>query len=259
MAARSLPPISIPSPKERRRLLLVDSDVSTVTDLRHALESDGYQVIVAENASSARAVLRDSWIDLAILDLMLPDSDGLVLCSDIKTAYGVPIIVYSGTRRRRDAVLALRLGADDFVAKPFDLEDLEARIGAVLRRSVTSQARVGPSEPDYYQVGNLVVDRLHRRAALSGEEIRLTPTEYRLLSALASRPDEVFSREDLTQLAWGWADANRSRTVDTHIRRLRVKLQSASVPPPPIICVRGTGYKISTRESNADADMSSVA
>jgi DNA-binding response OmpR family regulator len=91
----------------------------------------------------------------------------------------------------------------------------------------------------------LVVDRLHRRAVLKGEDIHLTPTEYRLLSALASRPDEVLTREELTQLAWGWGDANRSRTVDTHIRRLRVKLQGARAEAPPIICVRGSGYKIS--------------
>jgi DNA-binding response OmpR family regulator len=252
-------PISISSVKPPRpRILAVEPDPVAASTLQHSLESEGFQVWVAEDGRRARAILREAVPNLVVLDVMLPDIDGLVLCADIKAEYDLPIIVTSATKRRRDAILALRLGADDFVAKPFEFEDLEARIGAVLRRAGATGGGGVPAEPDHYEVGELTVDRLHRRATLGGEEINLTPTEYRLLSALVSRPEEVFSREELTRLAWGWGDTSRSRTVDTHVRRLRVKLRSTHVPPPTIICVRGSGYKI-TAQPESNSGMSSVA
>jgi len=229
----------------RAQILIVEDDPSTSGMLKDLLQSSGYQVLNAESGAQAKAMVDEARPDLIILDLMLPDMDGLVLCSELRSQAqsDIPIIVCSGTNRRRDAILALRLGADDFVSKPFDIYDLEARIEAVLRRS-TQKSQQRAIEPDHYRVGDLVIDRSRRHVTLGGEELQLTPTEYRLLYTLASRPDEVFSRDELAQRVWGYRDASSGRAIDVHIRRLRVKLDSVSAAPPPIISVRGFGYKL---------------
>jgi DNA-binding response OmpR family regulator len=236
----------------RATILVVEDDAAIASTVAELLEQDGYRAHVAENGKAARAMLEEVRPDLIILDLVLPDVDGLVLCTDIKSQMDVPIIICSATTRKRDAILGLRLGADDFVSKPFDTYDLEARVEAVLRRAAARHETEPTNEPDHYRVGDLVVDRFRRRVTLGNEELQLTPTEYRLLSALASQPDEVLTRDELAQLVWGYRDASSGRAIDVHIRRLRVKLDSASVPPPPIISVRGFGYKLarSTRNSN---------
>lgn len=229
-------------------IMLVEDDPAIAQTLRDVLESGGYRVWHAENGADAKAMLEQARPDLIILDLMLPDIDGLILCSDLKTIADVPIIIVSATHRKRDRVLGLRLGADDFIPKPFDIYELEARIQALLRRSAHTgdSGRAVPSGD--IRIGELVIDRTRRRVTLGGEPLHLTPTEYRLLSALASRPDEILSRDELAQLVWGYQDASSGRTIDVHIRRLRVKLGSGPVPAPPIISVRGFGYKISPEE-----------
>ena len=235
-------------------IMLVEDDPAIAQTLADALGSSNYRVWHAENGADARALLEQTRPDLILLDLMLPDVDGLVLCSGLKSIADVPIIICSATPQKRDAILGLKLGADDFVAKPFDIYELEARVEAVLRR--VSQARhVEPSAPaaDHIRVGDLLIDRSRRRVTLGGEAIQLTPTEYRLVSALASRPDEILSRDELAQLVWGYQDASSGRTIDVHIRRLRVKLSQGPVPAPAIVAVRGFGYKIALDESTSSA------
>jgi DNA-binding response OmpR family regulator len=231
-------------------IMLVEDDHAVAQTLTDALESSGYRVWLAETGADAKTLLEQTRPDLVILDLVLPDEDGLVLCSVLKTIANVPILICSGTQRRRDAFLSLKLGADDFIAKPFDIYELEARVEAVLRR--TSQTRVAepsPSPPDHIRVGELIIDRSRRRVTLGGEPIQLTPTEYRLVSALASRPDEILSRDDLATLVWGYQDASSGRTIDVHIRRLRVKLSQGPVPAPAIVAVRGFGYKMAVEDT----------
>ena len=187
--------------------------------------------------------------DLILLDLMLPDIDGLVLCSQLKGVSDVPVIICTASGRRSDPVLGLKLGADDFVRKPFDVDDLVARVEAVLRRARRRPARgLAPLGPPVVRVGELVIEPTRRRARLGGESLPLTPTEFRLLTVLA-QSDDVLSRDYLAQEVWGYADASNSRTIDVHIRRLRVKLASRSVPGPVIIAVRGTGYRIAADET----------
>jgi two-component system response regulator MtrA len=229
--------------------MLVEDDHAVAQTLTDALESSGYRIWLAETGADARALLEQTHPDLVILDLMLPDVDGLVLCSGLKAIADIPIIICSATPQKRDAILGLKLGADDFIAKPFDIYELEARVEAVLRR--TSHARTPeatPSQPDHIRVGELIIDRSRRRVMLGGEPIQLTPTEYRLVSALASRPDEILSRDDLATLVWGYQDASSGRTIDVHIRRLRVKLTQGPVPAPAIVAVRGFGYKMAVEE-----------
>ena len=228
----------------------VEDDRPVAQTLIDALESSGYRVWLAETGADAKTLLEQTRPDLIILDLMLPDVDGLVLCSGLKAIADVPIVICSATPQKRDAILGLKLGADDFIAKPFDIYELEARVEAVLRR--TTQTRVAdqtPSPPDHIRVGELVIDRSRRRVTLGGEPIQLTPTEYRLVSALASRPDEILSRDDLATLVWGYQDASSGRTIDVHIRRLRVKLSSGPVPAPAIVAVRGFGYKMAVEDT----------
>jgi DNA-binding response OmpR family regulator len=187
---------------------------------------------------------------------MLPDADGLVLCADLKARLDVPILVCSASPERRDRILALKLGADDFVGKPFDLDELEARVESLLRRVAQRQqvadvandvARSSqPSQPPREQIllGDLVVDHLRRHATLGGAPLQLTPTEYRLLRALASRPNEVLSRQDLAQQVWGYHEAGNGRAVDVHVGRLRAKLTRNATLSPAIVSVRGFGYKL---------------
>jgi len=206
---------------------------------------------LAETGADAKILLEQTHPDLIILDLMLPDVDGLVLCTGLKAIADVPIIICSATPQTRDRVLGLKLGADDFIPKPFDIYELEARVEAVLRRTTQTRvsAEASPTPPDHIRVGELIIDRSRRRVTLGGEPIQLTPTEYRLVSALASRPDEILSRDDLATLVWGYQDASSGRTIDVHIRRLRVKLSQGPVPAPAIVAVRGFGYKMAVEDT----------
>jgi DNA-binding response OmpR family regulator len=157
---------------------------------------------------------------------------------------GVPVLICSGTQRRRDAFLSLKLGADDFIAKPFDVYDLLARVEVLLRRAAqlhggdTSVSR-GP-----IRIGDLSIDHALHQVTLAETVLQLTPTEYRLLTVLAARPDQVVPRDALAKLVWGDPDTGTSRTIDVHIGRLRVKLSQAGRTAPQIISVRGFGYKI---------------
>jgi len=209
-----------------------------------------YGVRRAATAAEARQALRAADPDLIVLDLILPDSDGLVLCADLRAGTSAPILICSATVRRRDAALALRLGADAFVAKPFDTDEFRARVEALLRR------RPAPKEPparergepaergDALRVGELQLDRGRRRVSLGGTTVAVTPVELRLLAALMSHPGDVLTRPDLVREVWGDLPVASDRTIDVHIRRLREKLAYGPVPAPPIVPVRGFGYRM---------------
>jgi DNA-binding response OmpR family regulator len=227
-------------------ILLVEDDPPVARMLTEVLETSGYRVSHVETGTDAKAMLDQTRPDLIVLDLMLPDADGLILCSNLKSvAPEVPLIICSALNQTRERVLSLKLGADDFIGKPFDIYEFEARVEAVLRRTTqATRSAEHAAGPEEIRLGELTLDRSRRRVTLGGEPLRLTPTEYRLLIALASRPDEILTREELAQLVWGYQDVSTGRTIDVHIRRLRVKLASGPVPAPPIISVRGFGYKI---------------
>jgi DNA-binding response OmpR family regulator len=224
-------------------ILLVEDDSDTAQSLTTALESSGYRVTAVETGSEARAMIEHVHPDLILLDLMLPDTDGLVLTTALKTLTNAPIIICSARHEQIDRVLGLKLGADDFVPKPFDLDELEARIEAVLRRA--ARVRATPAAPaDQIRVGELLISQSRGTVTLAGQTVHLTPTEYRLLVALASRPDEVLSRETLGQIVWGYQDLGTGHLIDVHMGRLRLKLRQASLSAPLIVTVRGKGYTI---------------
>lgn len=229
-------------------ILLVEDDSDTARSLTRALESSGYRVTAVDTGAEARSIIEHIRPDLILLDLMLPDTDGLVLTTALKNLTNAPIIICSARQEQVDRVLGLKLGADDFVAKPFDLDELEARIEAVLRRA--SRVREVPSAPpDQIRVDELLISQSRGTVAIGGQAVHLTPTEYRLLVALASRPDEVLSRETLGQIVWGYQDLGTGHLIDVHIGRLRLKLRRASKSAPVIVTVRGKGYTIASGET----------
>src|SRR5688500_13490201 len=247
-------------------LLVVEDDPALAELLREFFEESGFQVITAGTGAEVERLLRDSSasrLDLIILDLILPDMDGLVVLANVRARHDIPVIVCTATMRRRDTVLAFRLGADDVVIKPFELQELEARVRAALRRrGVRTQtlpapppmsgARPGQSPGNgapsarggVHAVGDLIIDHGARTVELGRHQLHLTPTEYRMLHALASRAGEVLTRRDLARLVWGFENASAGRAIDVHIRRLRAKLAEHAVPGPPIVAIRGEGYKL---------------
>jgi DNA-binding response OmpR family regulator len=233
-------------------ILLVEDDPDIARSLSKALESSGYRVTAVDTGAEARSIIEHVRPDLILLDLMLPDTDGLVLTTALKNLTTAPIIICSARQEQVDRVLGLKLGADDFVAKPFDLDELEARIEAVLRRA--SRVRETPSSPpDQIRVDDLLISQSRGTVSIGGQAVHLTPTEYRLLVALASRPDEVLTREALGQIVWGYQDLGTGHLIDVHIGRLRLKLRRASKSAPVIVTVRGKGYTIAS-EGTAAAD-----
>ena len=242
-------------------ILMVEDDPAVAELMADVLESSAYRVQRAEGGGEAKAMLDQVHPNLIILDLMLPDADGLVLCADLRQRADIPIIICSATPEKRDSILAFKLGADDFIPKPFVVEELVARVQAVLRRSGQGDSRraaepapppaAPPSQPPQARVdrvGELTVDHSRRHVQLGSRDIVLTPTEYRLLTALLSRPDEVLSRRELAQVVWGSAEASVGRSIDVHVHRLRAKLREAQeetgLPAPRVVAIRGFGYKL---------------
>jgi len=235
-------------PRLRSTILLVEDDAAIAYMLSDVLESSGYIVREASTGAVARALAEQIQPSLIILDLVLPDEDGLVLCSVLKQMVECPILICSGTQRRRDEFLSLKLGADDFIAKPFDVYDLLARVEVLLRRAHHRGAEP-PTRRQPIRIGELFIDPSPHQVTLAGHILQLTPTEYRLLSVLAARPDQVVPRDTLAKLVWGDPDTGTSRTIDVHIGRLRVKLSQYGAQAPQIVSVRGFGYKIVSAEA----------
>ena len=230
----------------RMVVLLVEDDPQAAETLTDVLELAGYLVWRAETASDAKALLAQRWPDLIILDLQLPDADGLVLCSSLRAMADVPIIICSGTVQQRDRTLALKLGADDFIGKPFDIYELQARVEAVMRRA--HKLPIQDATPADLSYGELTLSPARRRATLGSRELQLTPAEYRLLLTLMSQPDVVVPREDLAEKVLGSRDSAHGNALDAHIRRMRLKLAGGPSPAPQILAVRGFGYQLAPPE-----------
>lgn len=179
--------------------------------------------------------------DLVILDIMLPEMDGLTVCREIRKHSRLPIVMLTAKDTDVDKILGLELGADDYVTKPFNTRELIARIRAVLRR-IEEWSK--PDAPQQLVVGDLVLIPARRRAELNGKHLELTPTEYDLLETMAGHPGMVFSRQHLLDLVWGYDFEGEDRTVDVHVRRLREKLEADPSNPQYLRTSRGAGYYV---------------
>ena len=222
-------------------VLLVDDDARLREIVGMALEAEGYRVATADSAEVAMRLLDRDDPDLLILDVMLPGRDGFELCREIRTRSPLPILMLTAKTDTVDVVVGLESGADDYVTKPFVTKELVARIRALLRRSRSP----GP-EPRRLEVGDLEIVPEAATVTKRGNPLHLTKTEFKLLLAMASRPNQVFTREVLLQQVWEYDYFGDSRLVDVHIRRLRGKVEDDPREPRIVQTVRGLGYKVST-------------
>jgi len=220
-----------------KTVLVVDDDVKTVELVKVYLNRDGYGVLTAYDGVEALRVARESNPDLVVLDLMLPDVDGLEVCRTLRHESDVPIIMLTARTTDQDKLTGLDSGADDYVTKPFSPKELAARVRAVLRRLPGER---GPAQITH---GELTMNLVRREAWLAGRLLALTDVEFKLLGVLAREPGRVFSRGDLIEKALGYDFAGFDRTIDVHILNLRRKIEQAPNRPRYIKTVYGAGYK----------------
>jgi DNA-binding response OmpR family regulator len=227
-----------------QRILVVEDNPDLAFGLRNNLEIDGYSVDVAEDGFKALTRARTTHPDLIILDLTLPGLDGYRVLRTLRDEGNTtPVMILSAHGDEVDKVRGFRLGADDFVTKPFSLLELLARVQALLRRAPARHAAPAPST-DLLTFGDIAVDTASQIVTRSGDTVHLTAREYDLLLALLKRRGAVVSRGDLMRAVWGHTHEVTSRTVDTHIVELRRKLESDPTDPRHILTVRKAGYRL---------------
>ena len=226
----------------KMKVLIVDDDLNICELLRLYLEKDGFDTVVANDGEQAIKVFENSKIDIIILDIMLPKLDGWQVCRRIRKGSQVPIIMLTAKGETFDKVLGLELGADDYVAKPFDAKELIARIKAVLRRSSADSL----SSVKEVRYENLIINLTNYELIVSGKQIDTPPKELELIFHLASNPNRVYTRDQLLDEVWGFDYYGDSRTVDVHVKRIREKLEGVS-EKWSLKTVWGVGYKFEVK------------
>ena len=221
------------------KILVVDDEKLLVKGIKFNLENDGYQVECAYDGASAVELARTGSFDLIILDLMMPEIDGLEACVRIREFSSVPIIMLTARSEDTDKIIGFECGADDYITKPFNILELKARIRALLRRA---SGAVQAKQQSRITVGGLTLDMEQRVAIRDGETVELTAKEYDLIELLMKNPRRVYSRENLMNVVWGYSYTGDYRTVDVHIRRLREKLERTPAEPEYILTKWGVGY-----------------
>ncbi len=221
------------------KILVVDDERLLVKGIKFNLENEGYQVECAYDGAAAVELARSGGFDLIILDLMMPEIDGLEACMRIREFSNVPIIMLTARSEDTDKIIGFECGADDYITKPFNILELKARIRAMLRRaSAGGQGRAAKC----IAAGDLTLDTEQRVAIRDGQVVELTAKEYDLVELLMKNPRRVYSRENLMNVVWGYAYTGDYRTVDVHIRRLREKLERKPAEPDHIMTKWGVGY-----------------
>jgi len=230
------------------RLLLVDDEVKILDMVDNYLKREGFETTRATNGNEALELFRNQGFDLVVLDLMLPELDGLEVCKEIRRFSEVPIIMLTAKNDEIDKLLGLELGADDYISKPFSLRELNARIKAVLRRSKNHSLAVTT-----IMVNNLRLEPSRFELYVNDTLLNLTPTEFKLIYTLLEYPGQVFSRLQLLERAYGDIYEGYERSIDTHISNLRRKLENAG-SQISIKSVYGIGYKVE-KEDNSNEDI----
>jgi DNA-binding response OmpR family regulator len=229
------------------RILLVDDEQSVQTLLAYPLRKDGYDVVAAHDGREALDRFSEQRFDLVVLDIMLPNLDGIEVCRRIRSRSQVPIIMLTAKDDEIDKVVGLEMGADDYITKPFSVREFRSRVRAALRRTEMLGARPGGQEP--ILAGELKIDFERRIVAARGDDVRLTYVEFEVLAALAVTPGRVLTREMLLEQVWGDSAYRDPRTIDVHIRHLREKLERDPSSPEYRFTVRGVGYRFRDKES----------
>lgn len=225
--------------KMARKILVVDDEKRIVDIVKAYLEREGFNVLTAYDGKEALSVARTENPDLIVLDLMLPEIDGFDVCRTLRKESDVSIIMLTAREDTTDKIIGLEIGADDYVTKPFDAKELVSRIKAVLRRTDKPQAN-----KKMIRIGKLEIDTERRKVTKGGKEITLTSFEFDLLHTIAKNPGRVYSRMQLLDLTQGEAYEAYERTIDSHIKNLRKKIEANPEKPKYIITVYGVGYKM---------------
>ncbi len=224
--------------------ILIADDEPSIRDLaRLYLEKEGFRVRTAENGGQALALALSEPPALLILDLMMPEMDGWEVCRRLRAESTLPILMLTARDQDIDKIVALEMGADDYLTKPFNPRELVARVRAILRR--TSGSRLSPDQPR--RIGRVTIDPASREVRIDEETVNLRAREFDLLLTLADHTNQVLSRDQLLDLAWGYEYHGQTRTVDVHVAQLRDRLAGADVE---IETVWGRGYKLSVREGS---------
>ena len=230
------------------RILLVDDEQSIQTLLSYPLRKDGYEVVRAADGREALDRFSEQRFDLVVLDLMLPQLDGLEVCRRLRARSPVPIIMLTAKSEEIDKVLGLELGADDYITKPFSMREFRSRVKAALRRADMARPLAPEGETGPLAVRDLEVDFAKRTVRVRGQDVKTTYVEFEILTALARAPGRVFTRDMLLERVWGDAAFRDPRTIDVHIRHLREKIELDAKEPEYLFTVRGVGYRFRDTE-----------
>ncbi len=220
------------------KILVVDDEQLLVKGMKFNLENEGYEVECAYDGATAVSLARSERFDLIILDVMMPELDGIEACMRIREFSNVPVIMLTAKSEDADKLMGFESGADDYLTKPFNIMELKARVRALLRRAGGTQRAQG----SIITVGGLSLDTEQRVALRDGKTVELTAKEYDLIELLIRNPRRVYSRENLMNVVWGYSYGGDYRTVDVHIRRLREKLEKNPAEPELILTKWGVGY-----------------
>lgn len=233
-------------PGTQQKILVVEDEASIASFVSLYLKNAGYDVQTAETGSEALMAIAGNGPALVVLDLMLPDMDGIEVCRRMRRTLDVPILMLTARDEDVDKIIGLEVGADDYMTKPFNPRELVARVKSILRRSQQERPRADTAQLRH---NDLVIDAGRREVKVRDEEIQLAPKEFELLWELLDHRGVVLTRDQLLERVWGYTFAGDTRTVDVHVRQIRRKLGEAS----PIITVWGVGYKVSPEKTPVSA------
>ena len=225
------------------KALVVDDEKLIVKGIKFSLEQDGYEVDVAYDGKEALKMAKEKEYDIVLLDVMLPEMDGMEVCQAIREFSEMPIIMLTAKGTDMDKILGLEYGADDYITKPFNRLEVKARIKAIIRRN-SKKSKAADKNDRIIEVSDLKLDLDSRRVFEKGNEVNLTAKEFDILELLTQNPDKVYSREQLLNIVWGnkLHEAGDVRTVDVHVRRLREKIEPNPSEPKYIHTKWGVGY-----------------
>ncbi len=228
------------------KILVVEDEAALCVTLRDRLRKEGYVIAVAKDGATGLERATNENFDLIVLDLMLPGKDGLAVCQELRQiGANTPILMLTARRETMDKVVGLKIGADDYVTKPFQMAELSARIESLLRRSSHTAEITG----SHYRFGSIQIDTRRMEVLRDGKLVALSAREFRLLQYFVEHPGATLSREELLREVWGYDVAPSTRTVDVHVAWLRQKLEHDPKNPRSIITVVGLGYKFADQPS----------
>jgi two-component system alkaline phosphatase synthesis response regulator PhoP len=230
----------------QKKILVVDDEASVRKLVSSYLEREGYQVLEAADGAEALSIARREHPDLLVLDLMLPEVDGLEVCRTLQAESDVFVLMLTARTEETDKLVGLGMGADDYLTKPFSPRELVARVKAILRRG---QAASEAPHAGIVRSGVIEMDADRHLARVDGRQLDLTAREFEILAALLSRPGMVFTREHLLEQVWGYSYYGDPRVVDVHVAKLRKKIEKDPARPEYIKTVRGVGYKLEAEVS----------